>query len=581
MQSTVRPIVSQSTSLQVMRPIPTESTSLQVMPEPSGSSGAATGLEEASDYDVYITHGPGCADGIMAAWCFYIKLSPAYRKRLESAGGIYTADPQPLGQGRIHPNSKEGALELQRQGFPVVFVMAQPEETIPLELVKDKRVLITDLTPGKYLQDIIEASKFTYLLDHHPSSLTMLNAVNFPQYPPEKFIHHIDTDKSASGASLAWSLAFPESTSLPMLVDIVRIGDNWTWSDYPDARKIHKALGRSKSFLSFPRITSVFESITGNNQDRELSNLIAVGEQLLRYEDRLIQEALNNTTYGQLLIPQDAYPGYRLYRIAYVYADTLYSEIGSKVRGRALENGYTTVFGATWKYTPYKNIVTVSLRDPAEGLDLAAIAQSLPGTISAGGHAHAASFSFHGLEHFGDYIVPTNTIIEKPKLEALPLDRLLRDYQTRILDRSAKQVSIGWLQVFTTVYTVAYIGSSFLRDEIGPRLRYYAESSTRGNTRVDLCATWQYIPARRKQDMTMSIKFDVCGGSPDLDLSKLVEDIETYYRQQTYPQLDAYGNKVYLNYEVYAIPENHEIVFAELTQLHVYLMTHKPTSKYG
>src|SRR5207237_1070823 len=70
----------------------------------------------------------------------------------------------------IHPNSAAGALRLQERRFPVVFVFIQPNEDIPMELVKDKRILILDLDMGDKLIEIIDVAKCVLLSDHHDST---------------------------------------------------------------------------------------------------------------------------------------------------------------------------------------------------------------------------------------------------------------------------------------------------------------------------------------------------------------------------------------------------------------------------
>lgn len=345
-------------------------------------------------YDVVLSHGPGCTDGIVAAWCVWVSLPPYYRKLLESAGGIYCYNPTSVTSGLKHINSTEGALDLQRRGFPVVFALIQPGELIPVELIAGKRVLLLDVDMSQELPNIIKYAKHTTLLDHHDSSLNTIKVHKLEGVT--NFTWQVDASKQECGATLAWKKLF--TTPVPDMIEVVCMGDNWSWDDasrIPSARAILKSLSTMKAFRSFPRINQVF-----NSWDDKMGAHAKEGAIMLKYEDSIVKRAARQADIGYITTTDG-----KIYTVAYANASVLHSEIGSNLRWYAeMRHGSPIHFAATWKYAPYKATISVSLRDPLPGIELQTIANSVSGSNQGGGHKDAASFSFIGIENLHKFI---------------------------------------------------------------------------------------------------------------------------------------------------------------------------------
>jgi hypothetical protein len=359
-------------------------------------------------YDVIIAHGPGCNDGATAAWSFWRTLPREYRELLAKEGGFYSKpekaekEEYQVREPYIHPSSPEGAIKLQDRGFPVVFVFIQPSEGVPTKLIENKRVLILDLDMGDALIPVVATASYTFLSDHHDSTLLTIHKhsdflLNRYRY---KFGMYINTSKSESGATLAWRLS--HNAEIPPLVQTVRIGDTWQWNEYPElqARYVLKALHIRRSFRSFPDIEGTYINWTTNFQSH-----IQKGHAVSEFENALVKQAAKRCNLGFIQTNDGT-----VYTIAYTQADILYSEIGSSMKWYAEQRFKVPIhFCVTWKYVSYKGIVCVSLRDAESGINLASIARNIKGSDGkGGGHAEAAGFSFFGLENFHNFILKDN-----------------------------------------------------------------------------------------------------------------------------------------------------------------------------
>ena len=365
-------------------------------------------------YDVIIAHGPGCRDGATAAWCVWRTLSLTYRNTLAQEGGFYSdKDPQ-CGKSNerttgsfepyVHPNSPEGAMRLQARGFPVVFVFMQPGEQAPIKLVENKNVVILDLDMGDALVPLVRAAKRVLLSDHHDSTpLTIAKYSNILfEECRHKFATFVNTNKSESGATLAWELT--HGTKNPPFIETVRIGDTWQWHEYPElkAREVLKSLHVYKVFRSFVDIENAFEYWDENFQSHAEEGMI-----ITDYETALVKQMAKQCDIGYLQTNDG-----HVYTLAYTQANILHSEVGASMKWYAQKRFKVPIhFCATWKYVSHKGVVSVSLRDPGDNINLATIARSVKGTDGkGGGHASASGFVFYGLENFHNYISKTPPI---------------------------------------------------------------------------------------------------------------------------------------------------------------------------
>lgn len=357
-------------------------------------------------YQVVLAHGPGCNDGATAAWCFWRLLPQSYKYLLAKEGGFYSKPNPPKSEDTtssdyesvpvdpfLHPNSPQGAMQLQSKGFPVVFVFVPPGEGVPSKLIEDKRVIILDLDMGDALIDVVRAASSVLLCDHHDSTPLTINKHSAFLYEKSrhKFFTYVNTSKSECGSTLAWRLT--HSAEIPPLVQTVRIGDTWQWDEYPELqpRCVLKSLYLRRSFRSFPDIEDTFNNWTVNFEID-----VQKGRAILEIESSLIEQTAKQCDLAFIQTTDNT-----IYTVAYVQANILQSEVGSAMKWYAEKRFNTPIdFCATWKYISYKDIVFVSLRDPSPGINLSIVARTIKGSNGkGGGHESAAGFSFEGISN--------------------------------------------------------------------------------------------------------------------------------------------------------------------------------------
>lgn len=372
------------------------------------------------DYDVIMAHGPGCNDGATSAWAIWRILPESYRVQLSQVGGFYsvpkydeevesTAETShglhPV-EPFIHPNSPEGALRLQEKGFPVVFVFIQPSEGVPDKLIANKRVLVLDLDMGDALISLVRSASFVLLSDHHDSTPGTIQKHSqfLLDENRHKFATYVNTSKRECGATLAWRLS--HTAQIPPFVEIVRIGDTWQWDDYPQlhARAVLKSLYIRRAFRSFHNIEQIFQT-----WDEKFDSYVQQGYSVSEYETSVIRQMAKQCDLGFVQTNDGT-----VYTVAYTQASVLHSEVGSSMKWYAQKRFKMPIdFCATWKYASYKGLVSVSLRDPEEGINLAVVARNIKGTDGkGGGHAAAAGFAFYGLENFHNFILKSVPIVD-------------------------------------------------------------------------------------------------------------------------------------------------------------------------
>jgi hypothetical protein len=364
-------------------------------------------------FQVIIGHGPNCNDGATALWAVWRSMSPEYRAALAKEGGFYaqpgvstSSDPDDINdetsdlvtQPFVHPNSVEGGIRLQVKGFPVVFVFSQPKAPVSDRLIRGKNVLILDLDMGDELVHIVEAANYVFVCDHHDTSqTTILKHGDFLlNLNRHKFAQWINTSKKECGATLAWRLT--NSADIPPLVQVVRIGDTWQWNDHPELQPkfVLQALFVRRAFRSFPDIEETYQ-----NWDRNFHSWVEQGRIIYDYETALVKQAAKQCDIGYIQTNDNT-----VYTVAYTQGNLLVSEIGANMRWYAEKRFKTKIdFCAIWKYSSRRDLVIVSLRDPASGIKLGHVAREIKGTTgNGGGHVEAAGFSFQGLERFREFI---------------------------------------------------------------------------------------------------------------------------------------------------------------------------------
>lgn len=338
------------------------------------SSDAKPYVPAPENWQVVISHGPSCTDGITAAWCYWRCLPSEMRSKLQKYKGFLCTS-----RNEFRPNTLFNAIKCQEEGAPIVFCFVNPSAVIPLDFIKGKNVLILDLHLGNSILSIAEHSNKTLLIDHHEG----------PRFEHPKLTNIIDYKVSA--AELAWKYFCPD-TPLPMLVKIVSMADTWDWSPYPDIKYQHMMAGMRDAniFSNFYRLEEAYKDWNEN-----IIKYQKTGKHLFNCEQKNAWKIAQNGDIGYLIANGIEY------KIIYTQAAILHSLVGSMLR-KVTDHSDDAHFTLTWKYDSKRQMIRCSLRDPLPGIDLSSIARYFNG----GGHAKSACFSFPGMHNFEKYISP-------------------------------------------------------------------------------------------------------------------------------------------------------------------------------
>ncbi|MHB1563928.1 MAG: DHHA1 domain-containing protein [Leptospirillum sp.] len=204
------------------------------------------------------------------------------------------------------------------------------------------------------------------MIDHHQTAQENYGKT-FEEDPDIIF------DMNHSGAALAW-LHFHPGTELPALIRYIEDKDLWRWN-LPGSLEINSALASyPMDFALWNRFLVELESSPPENTD-----LYKEGSAILRYQGRLLDQAIRNTgTLGRL---DGGEVGF------FVNSPILNSEIGG--RAKTLNN-----MVGIWSVKP-DGRVSYSLRSSESGPDVSRIAQRFGG----GGHKRAAGFIVDRIIH--------------------------------------------------------------------------------------------------------------------------------------------------------------------------------------
>lgn len=463
-----------------------------------------------TDINVVISHGPGCFDGAVAAWVIWRNLPIQYRMKIASEGGFYSHNyitKKDKTGNFLHPNTPTGAMSLQRKGYNTVFVFVQPGSSIPETLISNKNVVILDVDLGDNLVSVVEKAKSVILCDHHCSSIkTIERNRDFLLSRSKKFLGLVNTNKDESAATLIWKYIYGKKMN--DFIRIIQINDTWLDNGYSGlfTKDVIAFLLVKRSFISFESIEETFLT-----WDQNVPMYINIGRSLNRYQQAIVSQISTKPRICNMQTTDG-----NIYKVAYICAPILHSEIGVCIRNYTNFLYNTNVdFCATWKYVAHRGLVAVSLRNPKFGLNLSEIASKIKGTNGkGGGHADAASFSFYRIENFGDYfITPTskkittfhnnknivinqhldnnlNQILSLLSIKDPNTKLAISEYQKFLVKQLAKQSVLGFIRTKHFTYKIGYANDPFLNPDVGFCIRNYVEK--RYNILIDFCATWTF-----------------------------------------------------------------------------------------
>lgn len=280
--------------------------------------------------DICIYHGPGCMDGLVAAWAIW--------KR-----------------------------------FPDIEFVAAQYGNAPPDVV-GKHVLITDFSYKlPMIMEMAKSAKSITILDHHRTAqadlapfavdditaLLILEVLEKQRMPVQALF---DMDKS--GARLAWEWAFP-GVSAPMLVQHVEDRDLWRFN-LAGTREVHAFLASlPETFEKVDELNDIFL--------RQPSQIFTAGMALLRQHDKDIDRMIEIGRQMRTICGYD---------VPVVNAPPwMASDLGNKLAvGHPFAASFYQTSSGMWSF---------SLRSATDGLDVSEIATKFGG----GGHQHAAGFT--------------------------------------------------------------------------------------------------------------------------------------------------------------------------------------------
>ncbi len=235
------------------------------------------------------------------------------------------------------------------------------------EMPVDSDIYILDFSlPVDVFLALRKTNRRVTMIDHHQTAKENYGKM-FGNDPDILF------DMNRSGAALAWIHFHPE-TPVPALIRYIEDKDLWKWL-LPGSVEINSALASYP--MEFPLWQSFLEIL--ERHPPEQTDLYKEGAAILRYQKRLIGQAIRNT--GVKARFNEGEEGF------FVNSPILNSEIGGAAKQESPLVGI-------WSVKPDGRI-SYSLRASENGPDVSLIAQRFGG----GGHRKAAGFITDRIVH--------------------------------------------------------------------------------------------------------------------------------------------------------------------------------------
>ena len=251
-----------------------------------------------------------------------------------------------------HANCYDGfcAAWLLHQIYPnATYVPMQYGDGCELEL-GGKDVLVVDFSfPIDKCKELINICKSFFICDHHKTAPIALG---------NEYIRY-DVDKS--GARIVQEYFGLTSN---WLVDYTEDRDLWR-------HKLDRTKEVNATLHTFPLNAAVWDNIFS---EWTLDDFVAIGTHVLRYQDKLIKQAVNNAGL--------------LNDIPIVNTTVLHSEIGHELCKK-----YNSSYSVTYFVNEPAGLIVYSLRSLEDGADISEICKKLGGC----GHKHASGFTTKGL----------------------------------------------------------------------------------------------------------------------------------------------------------------------------------------
>jgi hypothetical protein len=371
------------------------------------------------NFNLVLAHGP-CADGAVSA-CIYLDLLPEETiEALEKLGGFFKREPleeepEILLRGESDPTGVEACVTAEPvPNVPKVCFIA-PQTHLPDALVCGARVLLLDLDMGKELELLIERAAFVLHIDHHKSGEPFVNAAR-EKFAADRYVSIFKMDVAESAASLTWQY-FHRNETMPLIVRFAQIGDTWNWKQLGDAFDVKAILTNLYSRRAFSSMTAIFNMIGWRNGGvlietgtfRELERIGKIQEE---YQKIMVAKIAGQYHKASVMCvsPEASTIKYDILLVNCPFS--LISEVGNHLGkiAEALqkERSHPAIhFCAVYTYNFTTDTVHVSLRAPADAVDLSAVAKSIHGSgvKTGGGHPAAAGFTIAGIDNFNNIFI--------------------------------------------------------------------------------------------------------------------------------------------------------------------------------
>jgi len=224
-----------------------------------------------------------------------------------------------------------------------------------------ENVYILDLSFSRdEMESLASFSKVT-VIDHHPSAKEDVEKLRLNPFP-------FNTEEAACVQS--WDFFHPYEPR-PKILQYVGDRDTWTF-ELPASEAINQYIYTvDQTFLEWSCANEVIET--------QWEYAMSVGNRLLKYRDRLVDEIVKEAT-----TPNNWQGAYSIYGIPFVSAPVLHSEVGH----RLLDEHPNAPFAVTFYDEKDKGTRKYSLRSEDHRVDVGKFASERGG----GGHHNAAGF---------------------------------------------------------------------------------------------------------------------------------------------------------------------------------------------
>ena len=255
-----------------------------------------------------------------------------------------------------------------------VFAMHAGETLeIAINEFTNKSIAFIDVCPNfEYIQTLSKIAKDITILDHHASSVSVIESVRDSDILNVRF----EFDIKLSGCQLAWNHFYSKDIPSPWFLDYIADRDLWKF-ELDNSKEINAAL-HHKNLLNVESM----DMIVCYNMD-EIQTLIELGRVIINIADKSLYSALRECVEGTFLVNDVKYN---------VWFGTIErsarSNFGNKMTEKKMSNGKLPDFVVVYSYQPKTGMWFISLRGSNDCPDLSTISKYFGG----GGHKKAAGF---------------------------------------------------------------------------------------------------------------------------------------------------------------------------------------------